>query len=200
MNHCCMTLSVPLGRPEEAVYLVEQEREQAVYAVEIGCEECDGDYRDDGRVPDLKGLGPSRAPQLRAHVAHELPCAREEVVARALRQAALATRRAPLFALAVPRHARGTARRRPRQIARLVMTRSHLFVLSIRQRPYFLPTLRAGRTGVPGLEPGLSVLETDVLTTDTIPLRERMKAEVGRMKERPVAFPSSFRLHPSYFV
>src|SRR6476469_9530532 len=31
--------------------------------------------------------------------------------------------------------------------------------------------------GVPGFEPGLSVLETDVLTVDTIPLRLRMKAE-----------------------
>ena len=27
--------------------------------------------------------------------------------------------------------------------------------------------------GVPGFEPGLSVLETDVLTVDTIPLRKR---------------------------
>jgi hypothetical protein len=32
-------------------------------------------------------------------------------------------------------------------------------------------------SGVPGLEPGLSVLETDVLTIDTIPLQEGMRAE-----------------------
>ena len=31
--------------------------------------------------------------------------------------------------------------------------------------------------GVPGFEPGLSVLETDVLTVDTIPLHKRTKAE-----------------------
>jgi hypothetical protein len=30
--------------------------------------------------------------------------------------------------------------------------------------------------GVPGFEPGLSVLETDVLTVDTIPLSERGKS------------------------
>ena len=33
--------------------------------------------------------------------------------------------------------------------------------------------------GVPGFEPGLSVLETDVLTVDTIPLR-RADAGTGR--------------------
>src|ERR1044071_9035212 len=139
MNHCCITLSAsPLGRPEELVNLVEHEREQLVYAVEVRGKERDGDDCDDGRVPDLYGRGPGRAPQLRADVSHELADAREEVVARALAQPALATRRAPLLALAVPRHARGRARRRPRQIARLVMTRSHLFFLPLRQLPYFL--------------------------------------------------------------
>src|ERR1044071_1049537 len=134
MNHCCMTLSAsPLG-PEEAVNLIEHEREQAVDDEEVRGEERDGHNRDDGRVPDLMGRGPRRPAQLRAHVAHELADAREEVVARALTQPALATRRAPLLALAVPRHARGRARRRPRQVARLLMTRSHLFVLSIRHR------------------------------------------------------------------
>jgi hypothetical protein len=37
--------------------------------------------------------------------------------------------------------------------------------------------LSANLTGVTGFEPVLSVLETDVLTVDTIPLSERMKAE-----------------------
>ena len=34
-----------------------------------------------------------------------------------------------------------------------------------------IPTLRYYLAGVPGFEPGLSVLETDVLTVDTIPLQ-----------------------------
>ena len=33
--------------------------------------------------------------------------------------------------------------------------------------------LKTVLAGVPGFEPGLSVLETDVLTVDTIPLRKR---------------------------
>src|SRR5437763_351058 len=53
-------------------------------------------------------------------------------------------------------------------------------------RLYFLPRTPFERTGVPGLEPGLSVLETDVLTTDTIPLRERMNAECGMMNAKRV--------------
>ena len=40
-------------------------------------------------------------------------------------------------------------------------------LLSIRKLLY------AVLAGVPGFEPGLSVLETDVLTVDTIPLRKR---------------------------
>jgi hypothetical protein len=35
-------------------------------------------------------------------------------------------------------------------------------------------TLYSNLAGVPGFEPGLSVLETDVLTVDTIPLRKGM--------------------------
>lgn len=34
-----------------------------------------------------------------------------------------------------------------------------------------IPTLKYYLAGVPGFEPGLSVLETDVLTVDTIPLQ-----------------------------
>src|SRR5215218_8752084 len=148
MNHCCMTLSAPpSGHPEETVNLIEQEREQAVDDEEVCGEERDGDDCDDGRVPDLYGRGPRRTAQLRAHVAHELADAREEVVARVFAQPALAPRRAPLLALAVPRHARGRARRRPRQIARLVMTRSHLFVLPLRQLPYFLTELHKANRG-----------------------------------------------------
>jgi hypothetical protein len=51
------------------------------------------------------------------------------------------------------------------------MARSHLFVPSLRHlTSTSLPRPLSELTGVPGLEPGLSVLETDVLTTDTIPL------------------------------
>ncbi len=42
-----------------------------------------------------------------------------------------------------------------------------------------LQTLLNQLAGVPGFEPGLSVLETDVLTVDTIPLRQRT-AGTGR--------------------
>src|SRR5438067_11028008 len=71
MNHCCMTYTF-LRNPEEAVNLIEQEREQLVGGVEIGCEEDDGDDRYDRRVPDLEGRGPGCAAQLRAHVAQAL--------------------------------------------------------------------------------------------------------------------------------
>ncbi len=116
-------------------------------------------------------VGQLVAPQLRPHVAHELTQAVEEAVARVLAQVALAARGAPLRALAEPRHARRPARRRPRQIAGLVMARSHLFVLFLRHLSSNFPSgLRFERTGVTGFEPVLSVLETDVLTVDTIPL------------------------------
>jgi hypothetical protein len=36
-----------------------------------------------------------------------------------------------------------------------------------------LPYYIVSKTGVPGFEPGLSVLETGVLTVDTIPLQGR---------------------------
>ena len=54
--------------------------------------------------------------------------------------------------------------------------------------------------GVPGFEPGLSVLETDVLTVDTIPLRlkDGEKRRLGETENRPVAasptLPVSLRL------
>ena len=41
------------------------------------------------------------------------------------------------------------------------------------------PFCRNSLAGVPGFEPGLSVLETDVLTVDTIPLRRKRRA-MGR--------------------
>src|SRR5438045_7392828 len=50
-------------------------------------------------------------------------------------------------------------------------------------RLYFLLKLPFERTGVPGFEPGLSVLETDVLTIDTIPLWEMMNDECGVMND-----------------
>src|SRR5205085_10088490 len=67
-------------------------------------------------------------------------------------------------------------------------------------RPYFLLKLPFERTGVPGLEPGLSVLETDVLTTDTIPLREMMNDECGMMNvKKPAVLNSSFIIPHSSF-
>ena len=66
------------------------------------------------------------------------------------------------------------------------------------------PFLNNSLAGVPGFEPGLSVLETDVLTVDTIPLHK--KDEGGRMKdEKPIAFglegrDDSFILPPSSFI
>ena len=52
--------------------------------------------------------------------------------------------------------------------------------------------------GVPGFEPGLSVLETDVLTVDTIPLRQtgRGDLEKGRQGEKD-SFAASPRLRIS---
>ena len=46
----------------------------------------------------------------------------------------------------------------------------------LRHSPYS-DLLSALLAGVPGFEPGLSVLETDVLTVDTIPLREGSAGE-----------------------
>ena len=50
--------------------------------------------------------------------------------------------------------------------------------------------------GVPGFEPGLSVLETDVLTVDTIPLRDNGRGfELGpliRSQEVYAVFPQRF--------
>src|SRR2546423_7592954 len=91
MNHCCMTYTF-LRHPEEAVNLIEQERENPVHDEEVGGEEDDGDDRDDRRVPDLQGRGPRRPAQLRAHVAQEPAGAREEAVARAARIARAAAR------------------------------------------------------------------------------------------------------------
>src|SRR5687767_916394 len=171
MNHCCMTFQTSSGGAEGAPQLLQQEREELVHAVEVRGEEDDGDDGDDGRVPDLHGRRPARPAQLGPHVADELAHAVKESVAAVLGLGALAARGAPLRPFAEPRHARGRARRRPRQVVGLVMARSHLFVLSLRHLTYKLPTgLRRGRTGVTGFEPVLSVLETDVLTVDTIPL------------------------------
>jgi hypothetical protein len=70
--------------------------------------------------------------------------------------------------------------------------------------PYFFSI--NSLAGVPGFEPGLSVLETDVLTVDTIPLHK--KDEGARMKDvqnqasvsKDEIKLSSFRLHPSSFI
>ena len=51
------------------------------------------------------------------------------------------------------------------------------FSISAMMSPTFFDTqhsLSHYLAGVPGFEPGLSVLETDVLTVDTIPLREEV--------------------------
>jgi hypothetical protein len=49
-------------------------------------------------------------------------------------------------------------------------------------------------SGVPGVEPGLSVLETDVLTIDTIPLENKSKGEERKEKAKLSSF--AF-LHPT---
>ena len=48
-------------------------------------------------------------------------------------------------------------------------------------RSHFSLRLKRVDPGVPRLELGLSVLETDVLTIDTIPLQEMMNDERGTM-------------------
>ena len=77
---------------------------------------------------------------------------------------------------------------------RLLGRTTDLVIVLAHRLAFFQTTFVAG---VPGFEPGLSVLETDVLTVDTIPLPRGDKLQVtGNKKESVTCHPSPV----TYFV
>src|SRR5947209_1848471 len=73
--------------------------EHLINAPQVNCEEDDRDQGYDRSVLNFSGSGPRDALHLRAHIAQELTCAREEPGARS-RHAALTTNASAFCALA----------------------------------------------------------------------------------------------------
>ena len=128
--------------------MLNQKRPNPIDAKKIKREEDHRNQSNNGCVSYLVDRRPRYTPHFRAHVAQELRGPREEP--RRMR-----TSRGFAF---TPNRWRGFGQ----SPADLVFFFAHRYS-GFSQIPSV--------AGVPGFEPGLSVLETDVLTVDTIPLR-----------------------------
>ena len=147
MNHCFIEISFPLS-PKKGSQMLYQKRPNPIDAKKIKREEDHRDQSNNGCVPYLVGRRPRYTPHFRANVAQKLRGPREE--SRRMRTSCG-------FAF-TPNCWRGFGQ----SAANLVFFFAHRYS-GFSQFP--------SMAGVPGFEPGLSVLETDVLTVDTIPLR-----------------------------
>src|SRR6266446_10298596 len=146
MNHCFIEISFPLS-PQQASQMLNQKRPNPIDAKKIKREEDHRNQSNNGCVPYFVGRRPRYAPHFRPNVAQELRGPSEK--SRRMRTSCG-------FAF-TPNGGRGFG-----QSANLVLFFAH------RHSGFSQSSFLAG---VPGFEPGLSVLETDVLTVDTIPLR-----------------------------
>src|SRR6266550_1389019 len=143
------------GHPvEQMVKLDQQERPNSIHQKQINREEDNCDKCNNCCVLYLSCTRPRHPVHFRAHVAQELAQASNGTLTRA-GQTALAPR---WLAFPASTKARSTRRRRHHRLV-WVICLSHYFVNLLRHS--LVPSKLAG---VPGFEPGLSVLETDVLT------------------------------------
>ena len=145
-----------------------QERPNAIDCEQIEREKDNGHQRDERRVFDQVRARPGNTSHFRARVVQELPDSREEARCghSLLRTTvAIASRRAGFRF-----HRRRGRWRVGRFLDRLrfndVVVAHGNFSKPLR---HFVFAIQLA--GVPGFEPGLSVLETDVLAVDTIPLK-----------------------------
>src|SRR6185503_16060623 len=136
-----------------------------------------GHEGNDRRVLDLFDCRPRYTLHFRAHVAQKLPHATERADSRTT-QAALAASPFAFNALAEAGGAWGRS-------ARILYI---IYIVHKRNSNQLASQMLAG---VPGFEPGLSVLETDVLTVDTIPLCQFPNAEWRMPISRPILNPQS---------
>src|SRR6266849_1150778 len=168
MNHCFMNFSVLGSKP--ALQVFNQKRPDPIDTEQVDRKENNCYQSNDRRVLNFVRGRPRNSPHFRARVAQELRGALDKSGARSC-QSALAPDSPALCPLAKCGRS-GTSRADwffHRSIAccgRLAEATHFVFVFVL-QPANFFPALLAG---VPGFEPGLSVLETDVLTVDTIPL------------------------------
>jgi hypothetical protein len=125
---------------------------------QINCEKDNRDQSDNRGVFDFFSCGPRNALHLCPHITQKLRHATEWPNSGAT-ETTLTTRAFTLNTLAKAGGA-GSRKRRVR-VFYVIHRLADLFETS---------SFKAAMAGVPGFEPGLSVLETDVLTVDTIPL------------------------------
>ncbi len=163
-----MNFSVLGSKP--ALQVFNQKRPDPIDTEQVDRKENNCYQSNDRRVLNFVRGRPRNSPHFRARVAQELRGALDKSGARSC-QSALAPDSPALCPLA--KCGRSWTRRADwffhRSIAccgRLAEATQFVFVFVL-QPANFFPALLAG---VPGFEPGLSVLETDVLTVDTIPL------------------------------
>ena len=155
--------------------MINQKRPNSINPKQINCEEHNRDQGNDRGVLNFVGARPRNSPHLRASVPHELRSTLEESRPWPGQPAFTS---GPSTFRSLTESGR-TGRRRSNGFFHGSVARwcrfaqgAKLFALVFFSRQFFsqCELLYAILAGVPGFEPGLSVLETDVLTVDTIPL------------------------------
>ena len=176
MNHCFIR---SFSASQRRAQVINQKCPYAIDGKQINREEDNGDQSDQRRVPHHHERRPRNPAHFAAGVAQKLGDPLQRNRASRPGQSTLASHRRPQRPRQMRLRVGGTYRsvfrrtcRAPPVARPFPLRRRHRSHVSLTELSFATQLLyRSQMAGVPGFEPGLSVLETDVLTVDTIPLQ-----------------------------